>query len=403
MIGRSRCSRRSVVAMRNQAQIPTRAEVGHCGVLRHLLKSAVIALAAMSAPGCGFNPDADGQSHPASNGNGNHTTADHSVPAPQEVPVTTMPRPHENERPTVSKSTNAKGDRFLIVHADDVGMCKSVNRATIEALERGIVTSASIMVPCPAFEEFAEYAREHPEYDYGIHLTLNAEFKSYRWGPVLPAEEVPSLIDENGYLWEFENQVAANVRTDDVERELTAQIDRALERGIKLSHLDTHMGALFTRRDLVEIYVNLGLKYDLPILFERDDGEPAFAMPPEVRAGIGDIVRTLEEHRLPVLDNLVLRYAPDRVNDNRRFYVNTLRTLPAGVSEIIIHCGYHNRELNNITGSSYMRDVDRQIFTDDATAEEISRLGIRLVNWKQFHEMAPADGKPVDSSQSNSK
>ena len=278
-------------------------------------------------------------------------------------------------------------DRYLIVHADDAGMSHSVNIATIEGLESGIVSSASIMVPCPWFTEFAEYSRKNPQYDYGIHLTLNAEWKHYRWGPVAPREKVPSLTDKDGYLWDNVAQVAANVRADEVETELRAQIERAKAFGVPLSHLDTHMGALISRPDLVEIYARLGIDYDLPILFLRELDPAASAdYPVAVREAAAGVVTALDKQGLPVLDALAQFYGGDTHEQRKRNYYDTIRNLKPGVSELLIHCGIENEELRAITNSAARRDGDRRIFTSEETRQLLKDENVTLLTWKQFRQ-----------------
>jgi predicted glycoside hydrolase/deacetylase ChbG (UPF0249 family) len=266
-------------------------------------------------------------------------------------------------------------------------MSHSVNRATIDAMENGIVSSASILVPPAWFLEFADYARRHPEKDYGIHLTLTSEWKQYRWAPVAPREKVPSLVDEQGYLWDNVELVARSVKAEEAEIELRAQIDRAVKFGVPLSHLDTHMGALFSRPDLLDVYVKLGLDYDLPVLMIREIAPPIALAYPALAARGRAMIERLNARRLPLLDQIGQFYDPESHVERQRLYAGFLRDLTPGVSELIIHCGYDNAELRAITDSAARRDSDRRIFCDTATAALVKELGIEVITWKQFRAM----------------
>ncbi len=290
--------------------------------------------------------------------------------------------------------------RYVIIHADDAGMCHSVNRATVDALERGTVSSASIMVPCPWFSEFAAYAAAHPEADFGIHLTLNAEWNHYRWGPVSPRDKVPSLVDEHGYLWSNVGQVVAHAKAEEVELELRAQIERALSFGVPVTHLDPHMGAVVSRPDLARIYIKLGLEYKIPVLFVRaKPGDEIARRYP----GVIKMAKQLEQQGMPVLDAMYQFYTRGTLQSRREKYLDTLRSLPPGVSEIIIHCGYNDEELRAVTSSAPIRDTDRAIFMDPDVVKEIKEMNIEVIGWKDFQQLRfdrdpsgiPAsDGKP---------
>lgn len=278
--------------------------------------------------------------------------------------------------------------RYVIIHADDVGMSHSVNRATIDAMENGIVSSASIMVPCPWFKEIAEYSRTHPEKDFGIHLTLNNEWKNYKWGPVSSRDKVPSLCNKEGYLWRSVPEVVANVKAREVEIELRAQIERAKQFGVNITHLDTHMGAVISRPDLLEIYVNLGVEYDLPVMFTRSFSEQTLKGYPALVENGNRLAKVLEHEKLPLLDGLAQFYGGDSQKTRKETYLKRLRSLDPGVHQIIIHCGYYDEELKAITNSAANRDGDRRIFSDPEVIAEIKRLGIEVISWKQFREMA---------------
>lgn len=279
----------------------------------------------------------------------------------------------------------ADGRRYVIIHADDAGMSHSANRATIAAMEHGIVSSASIMVPCPWFKEIAAYAKAHPEKDFGIHLTLNSEWDNYRWGPVADKEKVPSLVDKEGYLWDNVAEVAANANASEVKVELRAQVQRALDFGVPVTHLDTHMGSVVSRPDLVEVYVDLGVEFNIPVFMLRDLGGEVSDERVRVRAR--QLVEKLEKHKLPVLDYLTQLYTDGAFEDKRAQYLKAIEQSQPGIRYLIFHCGYDDDELRAITASSKRRDTDRRVLTDPDFIKAVKETGIEVVTWKQVREM----------------
>src|SRR5580692_5460453 len=167
------------------------------------------------------------------------------------------------------------GSKLLILHADDLAVAHSVDTASFEALNSGAISSASIMVPCPWLTEVADYAKSHPDADLGLHLTLTSEWKTYRWGSVDSSDKVPSLLQPDGTFYFVTPDVATHAKPSEAEQEIRAQVERALAVGIHPTHLDSHMGSLFSTPELFAAYVKVAHEYHLPFLVVADAG-PAF-------------------------------------------------------------------------------------------------------------------------------
>src|SRR6266513_1291902 len=165
--------------------------------------------------------------------------------------------------------------KLLIIHADDLSVAHSVDTASFDALDKKAVTSASIMVPCSWLTEVAWYAKDHPDADLGLHLTLTSEWKVDRWGPVESKDKVTSLLDPSGYLWTETLPAVRNLKPEEAERELRAQVERAVALGIRPTHLDSHMGVLFSTPELFAVYVKVVMTTNS--LFWRY-GFPAFPL-----------------------------------------------------------------------------------------------------------------------------
>jgi hypothetical protein len=268
--------------------------------------------------------------------------------------------------------------KLLILHADDLGVAHSVNAASLDALERGAISSASIMMPTPWVTEVAAWARAHPDADLGLHLTLNAEWETYRWGPVAPKERVPSLFDSSGTLPRETETVAQRAALAEVERELRAQVELALAHGIRPTHLDSHMGALFTTPGLFATYARVARDYRLPFLAVRQQGAEA------ILASLTD--------RDVVLDTLVQAFPSVPPAQWKQFYLDAVRKLKPGLTEIIVHLGHDDAELRAVTvnhepwGSAW-RQRDYDVVTSPEFRQALRDNGVTLIRWRDLQKL----------------
>src|SRR6266550_2667600 len=269
--------------------------------------------------------------------------------------------------------------KLLILHADDLGAAHSINAASFDALDKSVISSASIMMPTPWVTEVAAYARAHPNADLGLHLTLTSEWQTYRWGSVESNDKVPSLLDSAGTFPSEDGPVATKAKPAEVEREIRAQIERALSLGIRPTHVDSHMGSLFTTPELAATYVKVAHEYHLPFLAVR--GNPPGG--PQTTYSPNDVL----------LDGVIIA-SPDVPRDKwKEFYLNAIASLKPGLTELIVHLGHDDAELQAVTvnhepyGSAW-RQRDYDVVTSPEFKKALEDNHVVLVRWRELQKLA---------------
>ncbi len=282
---------------------------------------------------------------------------------------------HAQSPTAVTEKLGCAPDTRLLIIQSDLGMMHAINRAGFEALERKLITSATILVPAPWFPEAAAFARAHPDGDYGLHLVLNSEWTPYRWHP-LAGTAVPSLVDKDGYFPATEDAVISNAKPEEIERELRLQIDTALRAGIRVTHLDTHMGTLFASPRLFEVYRKLGREYRLPILAPRTviqrNKLPAEAVIPidgdlQMRPGV-PYPQWLEE------------------------YKKMLAALRPGLYQLTVHLGYDDEEHRAATvghenWGARWRQNDWDLIRSGELQRWLRDQGFVLITWRELQKL----------------
>jgi chitin disaccharide deacetylase len=274
----------------------------------------------------------------------------------------------------------AKDARLLILHADDLGMCHSENAATFYSMEHGSVNSAAIMMPTGWVMEVADYQHKHPTADFGLHLTLTSEWDFLKWGPVAGRDPVPGLVNAKGYLFSSVDSVLRAATAAEVEKELRAQIEKAKQLGIDFTHLDSHMGTLFTRPDYLQVLIKLGREYKVPVLLSKVFQQAYYL----------NIDSLTDAHEV-VIDMIYTASPQDYKNGMEKYYTSVLKSLKPGVSELIFHVGYDDSELQAATinheyWGARWRQADFDFFTSENCKKLLKEQSIQLITWREIRD-----------------
>ncbi len=283
--------------------------------------------------------------------------------APSPGPVGTDGAPTLNER--LGYPPDAK---LVILSCDDLGSCHAANVGVYEALRKGAATCASLMVPAP----WARHAASlyEPADDIGVHLTLNAEHPDYRWGPLTQA---PSLLSGEGGFPRTLDDLWEHADPDEVRRELSTQIERALAWGIDVTHLAPHLTAITLRPEFFDVYIGLAVDFALPVRL------PSTITPEQ--AGF-PFRRLAAEEGVVFPDHFDHDWRPG----SRERVANTIATLPAGVTEIHIQPAIDSPEVHGFSPAADAWIDDLALALDPALTEQLAAAGATLIGFRELRE-----------------
>ena len=289
-------------------------------------------------------------------------------------------RPQTAEKTLLERLGYPRDAKLLIVHADDLGMAHSINAATIKAFETGMVNSGSIMVPCPWLPEIAAYARSNPNADLGLHLTLTSEWQLYRWGSVLSKDRVSTLFDTNGYLYPTESAAAARISPKEAEAEIRAQIERAKAFGIQPTHLDSHMGTLYQTKELFETLIRVARDNKLPTRIVK------------AQLDLNPYLKDLLGPNDIIIEGVISIGPSVSAEGWANYYLDAVKKLPNGVTEMIVHLAYDDAEMKGISfehpdwGSEW-RQRDFDLVTSKAFRDALQANNVKLITWRELGKL----------------
>jgi predicted glycoside hydrolase/deacetylase ChbG (UPF0249 family) len=265
-------------------------------------------------------------------------------------------------------------DILVIVHADDIAMHKDQTDASLKAMDYGMCKTGSVMVPCPDFNRTVKLYKKSPNLDLGIHLTLTSEWEnSFTWKPLLSRKKVPSLYNAKGVMWKDEKALMLNMNIDQALMEVEKQIQTALAAGIKLTHIDAHMGCYFLDYELMQKIPALAKKYQLPFLmggqFSQKLKPEGFVFPDSITC-IYKLHGETYDHQL-----------------RKKAYHKWLKNLKPGVHELLVHIADTNNNFGKLIVNPQIRANDFKIWTSAETKRYAEKRGIKFIGYRKLYDL----------------
>jgi hopanoid biosynthesis associated protein HpnK len=280
--------------------------------------------------------------------------------------------------------------RRLIVNADDFGLTAGVNRAIIEGHTRGAITSATLMANMPAFDAAVRLAGEHPSLGVGLHINIT------QGRPVAAASRVGSLINDRGEFWGtsgaiLKRMLAGKLKIEDVVVELRAQIEKALNAGLRLTHVDSHKHT-HALPQICEAIISTIKEYGIDAVraprerWRFDRAAESFEVIKQSAGafGISQLCRVsdarLKKSNVKTPDFF---FGVARTGFwTKSWLIDLIERLPAGVSELMCHPGYEDAELDGVkTRLRASRTNELRLLTDPDVVAKLKEGGVKLINF----------------------
>ncbi len=284
--------------------------------------------------------------------------------------------------------------KFLIINADDFGLCRSANEAVMDLFLSGSIFSSTIMAPCPGADEAIQFSIDHPEFAIGVHLTHTNEWQdNFPWGPMT---DLPSLKNEKGRMWPESEDFEAHCEYDEAVKETIAQIEYCEKKGMKPSHIDSHMGALYGMNGklmmlpkTLKVCGNKGYPFRMfskPYTPQCPEGTPVWLF------SVASVLSGMfgKKNNVPMPDYLIF---PENIETGETYeefkynFIEYLIKIPDGISETYVHPAMPTDEMKSITGTWKRRYWEYLVMKDPETHAAFKTHGIKLINYRELAEM----------------